>query len=96
MLKHKHPYAQNKRAKAITHYQHRDSLTEEKTKIMKGKCPKQQPKEPKVGNKASLFESWKRETKKEKKWAQIRFYWIPKLEKSLRVFNLIKLQKPWS
>jgi hypothetical protein len=57
MLKHKHPYAQNKQAKAITHYQQRQNLTKEKTKIMKGKCPKKQPKEPKVGNKASLLES---------------------------------------
>jgi hypothetical protein len=57
VLKHKHPYAQNKRAKAITHYQQRDNLIKEKTKIMKGKRPKKQPKEPKVGNKASLLES---------------------------------------
>jgi hypothetical protein len=34
---------------------------------MKGKRPKKQPKEPKVGNKASLLESWKRETPKKKK-----------------------------
>jgi hypothetical protein len=62
---------------------------------MKGKCPKKQPKEPKVGNKASLLESWKGETKT-KSGPKIRFYWSPKLEKSPHVFNLIKLQTPWS
>jgi hypothetical protein len=95
MLKHKHPYAQNKQAKAITRYQQWDNLTEEKTKIMKGKGPKTQPKEPKVENKASLLESWKGETKK-KSGPKIRFYWSPKLEKCPHVFNLIKLQTPWS